>query len=179
MLFISMKNFNEELRAKIEAAKMIQLSPSDTQIDKSLREQKILEAIAATKTIGLNQSATVVDTCIREQKILKELDSELKLFRHDLDESDILRTLKILDILDTYPDVFKYRNALKLFYILARIEYILDTTLREYCDLSKVEFNTTTKAMIRNGLIVKNEYDELELTLEGKSLATRIGHSFF
>ena len=146
-----MKNYNEEIRTKIYAA----------------------------QTIKLRKATTRVDTCIQEQKILTELDSELKLSRYDLDESDILRTLKILDILDTYPEVFKYRNALKILYVITRLDIILATTLREFCDLSKVEFNTITRAMIRNELILKNSEEELELTLNGKCLAKRIGHDFF
>ncbi len=146
-----MKNYNEEIRAKIDAAKSIHLSGT----------------------------ATRVDTTIQEQKILAELDSELELTRYDLEESDILRTLKILNILDNYPEVFKYRNALKLFYVLARLEFIATSTLREYCDLSKVEFKTITNAMMRNELVTTNEQEEIELTLNGKSLAARIGHDFF
>jgi len=146
-----MKNYNEEIRAKIEAS----------------------------QTITLSKTATRVDTCIQEQNVLKELDSELELSRYDLEESDIIRTLKILNILDTYPDVFKYKNALKIFYVLSRLDIILATTLQEYCDLSRVEFKTITKAMIRNGLVFKNTDEELELTLNGKSLSSRIGHRFF
>lgn len=146
-----MKNYNEEIRAKIDAV----------------------------QTITISETATRVDTCIQEQKILTELDSELEFSRYDLEESDILRTLKILNILENYPDVFKYQNALKIFYVLARLDITLATTLQEYCDLSRVEFKTITNAMIRNGLILKNEHEELELTLDGKSLATRIGHDFF
>ena len=149
--FVGMKNFNEEIRAKIDTA----------------------------KTIKLSETSTRVDTCIQEQKILTELDRELEFSRYDLEESDIVRTLKILKTLESYPDVFKYRNALKLFYVLARVDIIHETTLREYCDLSKVEFKTITKAMIRNELILKNDHEELELTLNGKSLAARIGHDFF
>jgi len=146
-----MKNYNEEIRAKIDVV----------------------------QTITISETATRVDTCIQEQKILTELDSELEFSRYDLEESDILRTLKILNILENYPDVFKYQNALKIFYVLARLDITLATTLQEYCDLSRVEFKTITNAMIRNGLILKNEHEELELTLDGKSLATRIGHDFF
>ena len=146
-----MKNFTEDIRAKITAANRIPLS----------------------------ELPTLVDTCIQEQKILTELDNELEFSRYDLQESDILRTLKILDILDTYPDVFKYRNALKLLYVLTRLDITLASTLREYCDFSKVEFKTITNAMICNDLIVKNSDEELELTLNGKSLAERIGHDFF
>ena len=146
-----MKNYNEEIRAKINAV----------------------------QTITISETATRVDTCIQEQKILTELDNELEFSRYDLEESDILRTLKILNVLESYPDVFKYQNALKIFYVLARLDITLATTLQEYCDLSRVEFKTITNAMIRNGLIMKNDHEELELTLDGKSLATRIGHDFF
>jgi len=89
-----MKNYTKEIRAKIDA----------------------------TQTIVISEAATRVDTCIQEQKILAELDSELELSRYDLEESDILRTLKILNILESYPDVFKYQNALKIFYVLTRLD---------------------------------------------------------
>lgn len=179
-----MKNYNEEIRAKIDAAKAVNLSRTATKVDTCIQEQKILAKldrakIDAAKSVNLCQPATRVDTYIQEQKILAELDNELELSRYDLEESDILRTLKILKTLDTYPDVFKYQNALKIFYVLARVDIILESTLREYCDLSKVEFKTITKAMIRNELILKNDHEELELTLNGKSLASRIGHDFF
>jgi hypothetical protein len=146
-----MKNYDEKIRAKIDEANTFR--PCD--------------------------SARRVDTCIQEKKILTELDNELTLSRYDLEESDILRTLKIINTLETYPEVFKYRNALKLFYVLIRLHSILENTLREYCDLSQVEFKTITKAMMRNELIFINDHEELELTLDGKSLAARIGYEFF
>lgn len=143
-----MKNYTEETRAKIDAI----------------------------QTIIFSETATRVDTSMQVQRTFTELDNELELSRYDLDESDILRALKILDVLDTYPDVFKYKNALKIFYVLTRLDIILAATLQEYCDLSRVEFKTITKAMIRNGIVCKNDQEELALTLQGKSLAARLGH---
>ncbi len=146
-----MKNYEEEIRAKIDAANRIQIS----------------------------DNAVRVDMHIQEQRILSELESEFEFGRYDLQESDILRTLKIMDILETYPEVFKYKNALRIFYILARIDIILFEKLQACCDLSRVECKTITKAMHRDGLVEKHDNGEIELSLNGKSLASQIGADIF
>lgn len=146
-----MKNYEEEIRAKIDAANRIQIS----------------------------DNAVRVDMHIQEQRILSELESEFEFGRYDLQESDILRTLKIMDILETYPEVFKYKNALRIFYILARIDIILFEKLQACCDLSRVECKTITKAMHRHGLVEKHDNGEIELSLNGKSLASQIGADIF
>ncbi len=121
------------------------------------------------------EHSTIVDTNTLEMKLLNELDAEFEFGQYDLDESDVLRTLKILDILNHYEKVFAFKNALKLFYILCRVDVITAQHLLTYSRLPLAEFKQIINTMAREKLVFKNESNELELTLEGKSLATRIG----
>jgi hypothetical protein len=111
----------------------------------------------------------------REQKILNELDGEFAFARYDLDESDILRTLKILDILRRYGDVFRRDGALRLFYTLARVEVILPKNLHAFSRLTAENFKGIIREFAQHKLLLQNENGELELTLDGKSLAARMG----
>ena len=143
--------YDEELRAKLDA----------------VRPQEEAHA------------ANVATINSQEEKILQELDNEFSFGQYDLDESDILRTLKILDILESYNDVFKHKSALKVFYILCRIDVITVRNLHHYCQLDVTLFKSILNTMARSKLVIKNSSDELELTLEGKSLAERIGVDIF
>ena len=134
-----------------------------------------LDAVRPIDEVPLN----VVTTKSQEEKILDELKSEFLFGQYDLDESDILRTLKILDILKSYEQVFKHKDALKVFYILCRVDVITARNLHHFCQLELSSFKTIINAMARNKLLKKNQSQELELTLEGKSLAERMGIDIF
>lgn len=125
------------------------------------------------------EKATKVDISTQEQKILDELDSEFEFAQYDLDESDILRTLKILDILQRYQEVFHYKNALKLFYVLCRVGAIRAKNLHMYMKLPADEFKAIIQALAKNNLVLINESKELELSPDGQSLASRIGIELF
>jgi len=143
--------YDEELRARLDAVRP--------------QEEELAANIATINT--------------QEEKILRELDGEFSFGQYDLDESDILRTLKILDILQSYNEVFKQKNALRIFYILCRIDVITVKNLHQYCQLDVTLFKSILNTMARSKLVVKNSSNELELTLEGKSLAERIGVDIF
>ena len=142
-------------------------------------EEELREKLDAVRPVTFDNQASVVDVDTHEQKILLELDDELSFGQYDLDESDILRTLKILDILQSYDDVFRHKNALKVFYILCRIDAITAKNLHNYCKLEVSLFKAIITSMARSKLLQRNSSEELELTQEGKSLAERMGMDIF
>lgn len=134
-----------------------------------------LDAVRPRET----QKTQTVDTSVQEQKVLDELDREFEFAQYDLADSDIFRTLKILDILENYQDVFQYKSALRLFYVLCRVDAITAKNLHNYFKLPVSEFKTIINAMAKNNLVLINESKELELTLDGQSLASRMGIDLF
>ncbi len=133
---------------------------------------------AARPTVAI-ESGSVVDVDVQEQKMLDELDAELEFSQYDLQESDIVRTLKLLDILKRFPEAFKYPDALLLFYVLSRVGAMRAKNLHNYCKVPADDFKAALNAMARYKLLFKNSSGELELTMEGKSLASRIGVDIF
>lgn len=143
-------------------------------------EEELREKLDAVRAMASDEDLpNIVDVNSHEQKILKELDNELSFGQYDLDESDILRTLKILDILQSYDDVFRHKSALKVFYILCRIDVITTKNLYNYCKLEVSLFKAIISSMARSKLLMRNSSEELELTSEGKSLAERMGMDIF
>ena len=121
------------------------------------------------------EKESVVDVQRQEEKLFEELSDEFEFGSYDLDEGDVLRTLKILEILDAYPGLFNEKNALKLFYILARVDIVLPKRLLSFSEVPVADFKRIIQSMARHKLLFINDDGELELTLEGKSLASRIG----
>ena len=143
-------------------------------------QDELLAKLAAAHAADPVDTATAVNTESQEEKILSELDKAFEFSRYDLDESDILRTLKILNILEKYQEVFRHKGALMLFYTLVRVDVISPKRLHSFSRLGVTEFKTIIQAMARNRLLFRNENGELELTMDGKSLAARIGiESYF
>ncbi len=134
-----------------------------------------LDAIHEKVTPEVNR----VDINTLEEKLLGELNGEFEFSQYDLEETDVLRTLKILDVLQAYGDVFNHSKALKVFYILCRVDVITAKNLHNFCALTAQEFKEIINAMAQHGLVFKNDTNELELTLDGKSLASRIGIDIF
>ena len=130
-------NYQEELRAKLDAVRL----PTE------------------------DKKGTPVDTITQEERILGELGEAFEFARYDLDESDLLRTLKIHAILAPYRDAFSHPDALRLFYT--------------FLGIPAHEFKAIIKALARHRLLTQNDAKELELSLDGKSLAARIGLDFF
>ncbi len=121
------------------------------------------------------EERVAVDFDTQEQRILNELAEELEFSQYDLQESDILRALKIEEILSKYGQAFHHKSALKLFYIICRMDVIAAKKLLKFSMLDVATFKKIVNGFAKAGLLFKNETKELELTMEGKSLATRIG----
>jgi len=148
---ISLMSYQEELQARLDAVRS--LSPED--------------------------NVHILDTVSLEQKLVRQLESEFELGQYDLDESDILRSIKILDILSNYGTSFSHHRALKIFYSLAKTDFIHIKNLFKLSKLPKKEFKLIINTMAKHKLLFINEDKEVELTIEGKSLAERIGCDVF
>lgn len=120
-----------------------------------------------------------VNVSTLETKLLEELEEAFELAQYDLDESDILRAIKILEILHTYPEAFKHPKSLKIFFILARMDSVQAKNLLKLSGVKTEDFKSIVNAMAKAKLIFSNEDKNLELSMEGKSLAERIGVDIF
>jgi len=134
-----------------------------------------LEAVRPTKKVENHK----VNVASLEVKLINELQDEFEMAQYDLDESDILRSIKILEILHRYKESFQHPKALKIFYILARMEGVQAKNLLQLVTISTLEFKKIITTMARQKLVLSNEDKALELTLEGQSLAERIGVDVF
>ncbi len=110
-----------------------------------------------------------------DRLIINELSEEFNLSRYDLDESDILRAIKIESILEPYESAFSHQYALKVFYSIAKAGEINAATLNELICRPNEEFKLLIDRMIRAKLIFVTSERDIALTHEGKSLAERIG----
>lgn len=125
------------------------------------------------------EKGQAIDTETLEEKLIHQLESEFELGQYDLDESDILRSIKILDILSGYGTAFSHHSALKIFYALAKTDFIHVKNLYKLSKLSTKEFKQIINTMAKHKLLIVNEDKEIELTIEGNSLAERIGFDVF
>lgn len=142
-------------------------------------QQELQAKLDAVRSLSSAQKSRTLDTVSLEQQIVDELESELELSQYDLDESDILRSIKILDILNRYPEAFVHHRSLTIFYALAKADVMQATNLFKVADVSAKEFKTIINAMAKHKLLMANENKEIELTTEGMSLAERIGVNVF
>ena len=142
-------------------------------------EEELRARLDAVRVVEEEKPQNRVDLSSYEEKLLDELSEELSFGQYDLDESDLLRTLKILEMLEPYGETFKSHSALKVFYIISRIDVIQAKNLLHYCQLDVKTFKEIINSMARCKLVMKNSSNELELTLEGKSLAERMGIEIF
>jgi len=110
-----------------------------------------------------------------DRLIVQELSDEFNLSRYDLNESDILRAIKIESILERYEEVFSKQYALKIFYSIAKAGSINAATLNELIRRPNAEFKALLDVMIHSKLIYVTEERDLALSYEGKSLAEKIG----
>lgn len=143
--------YEEELRAKLDAVRP--LSPTNQR-----------------KTLDLES---------REAALFEELEHAFEFAQYDLDEQDLLRTLKVMHILQGYGDAFGHQEALRLFFIVAQVEVVMPKRLLEFMQLDVTSFKGIVNAMARQQLLFINDDEELELTLGGKSLASRIGLNLY
>jgi predicted transcriptional regulator len=144
--------YQEELQARLDAVRQLDLSSDE------------------------NKKVSTEDL---ERQISSEIESEFEFSQYDLDESDILRAIKINSILQQYSQVFERKNALRVFYALAKIDVIHAKNLYPLCELSSTEFKQLINIMAKHELVHINEDKEIELTLQGQSLAERIGMDVF
>ena len=110
-----------------------------------------------------------------DRLIINELSDEFNLSQYDLDESDILRAIKIESILERYSSVFLKQYALKIFYSIAKAGKINAATLNELIRRPNSEYKQLLDEMIHSHLLEVTEDKSLALTYEGKSLAEQIG----
>jgi predicted methyltransferase len=110
--------------------------------------------------------------------IIEELHNEFNLIQYDLDETDVLRAIKIESILETYDYVFRKPYALKIFYIIAKATVIQTESVYKLINLTSLMVDLILARMIESNLIIQSA-NELELTDEGKSLAERLGIDLF
>ncbi len=110
-----------------------------------------------------------------DRLIIDELDREFNLSQYDLDESDILRAIKIESILERYESVFTRQYALKIFYSMAKAGTINAAALNGLIRRPNSDFKNIVDAMIRANLVYVTSERDLALTFEGKSLAEKIG----
>ncbi|NOQ29621.1 MAG: hypothetical protein GQ570_00720 [Helicobacteraceae bacterium] len=112
-----------------------------------------------------------------EKRVLTQIEEKLNLSQYDLSEEDILRTIKINNFLSTYQNIFKYSDALKVFFIITTSEII---TLEGLNIASQSDhLAEIVDAMIESELIFINNDEEFELSDSGKSLSERIGLDIF
>ena len=138
--------------------------------------QAKLDAVRSVAQVAQNN---VVSTETLEEKILLEIEDEFEFGQYDLDESDILRTLKIMDLVQPYGSLFLHSDALKIFYIIAKIDVIKVKNLHNFFPIEAQRYKKILSLMVQKKLIFQNENKELELTLEGRSLAQRLGIFIF
>ncbi len=133
---------------------------------------------AAHSSLPKKRSHTL-NTLTLEEHLVNEIEKEFELAQYDLDESDILRSIKILDILSKYTDAFSHHKALSILYALAKTDFIQVKNLHKLSKLPKSEFKSLINKMAKQKILRLNEDKEIELTLEGQSLAERIGFNVF
>lgn len=124
-------------------------------------------------------AAQTLDTRTLEEHLVDEIKAEFEMGQYDLDESDILRSIKILGILSHYGTAFEHHKALSIFYALAKTDIIKAQSLYALSGLSTKEFKQIISAMAKRKLLCVNENKEIELTMDGQSLAERIGFNVF
>ena len=142
-------------------------------------QQELQAKLDAVRSVSSSEQSRTLDTVALEQQLFDEIESELELSQYDLDESDILRSIKILDILNKYPEAFAHHKALTILYALAKTDIIKATNLFKIADINAKEFKAIINAMAKHKLLIANENKEIELTTEGMSLAERIGFDVF
>lgn len=120
-----------------------------------------------------------LDTNTLEEQLVNEIQAEFEFSQYDLDESDLIRSIKIIDILQSYQEVFSQTNALRVFYALSKTDIIQAKNLYTLSDLSTKDFKHLINTMAKHKLLHITADKELELTMTGQSLSERIGFDVF
>ncbi len=142
-------------------------------------QEELQAKLDAVRPSSSEQDKHTLDTLALEKKLVDEIEAEFEVSQYDLDESDILRTIKILAILNTYEDAFSHHKALTVLYALAKTDVIQAKNLLKLSKLHTTEFKEIIKNMAKHKLLRINENKEIEITSAGMSLAERIGFDVF
>ncbi len=142
-------------------------------------QEELQAKLEAVRTFPSVKPTQTLDVLSLEEQLVSELEAELELSQYDLDESDILRSIKILHVLSRYKDAFAHHQALSIFYVLAKTDLIQAKNLYRLSKTTSKEFKQIITAMAKQGLVTLSEEKMLELTIEGQSLAERIGVDVF
>ena len=142
-------------------------------------QEQLQAKLSAAHELLPKQEENILDTLSIEEKLVNEIETEFELARYDLDESDILRSIKILDILSRYGDAFSNHKALSILYALAKTDIISVKNLHKISKLKSSEFKDIINKMAKQKLLRANNDKEIELTMDGQSLAERIGFNVF
>ncbi len=111
--------------------------------------------------------------------IVEELEREFDFTQYDLDEKDILRTIKINKLLERYKDIFQREHALQTFYVIARATPINLTSVFRLINLDKSKFLDLIKEMRFYEIIDVDASNDIELTKKGKEYAKELGVDIF
>ena len=141
-------------------------------------QNELQAKLDAVRTLDIEHGKKL-DTIVLEEQVMAELKTEFEFSKYDLDESDLIRSIKILDILQSYQEVFSQTNALRVFYALSKADVIKAKNLFSISSLSSANFKHLISTMAKHKLLHINEDKELELTMQGQSLSERIGFEVF
>jgi len=133
----------------------------------------------AVHAFDKKEESQTLTTLTLEDRLVNEIEAEFELGQYDLDESDILRSIKILEILSKYKDAFSHHKALSILYALAKTDFIQVKNLHKLSALPASEFKTLINKMAKQKILRVNKDKEIELTIQGQSLAERIGFNVF
>jgi len=142
-------------------------------------QEELQARLAAVHILDKKEETQVLSTNSLEERLVNEIGAEFELGQYDLDESDILRSIKILEILSRYKNAFSHHKALSILYILAKTDFIQAKNLHKLSKLPAKEFKDVLNIMAKEKLLRVNSDKEIELTIEGQSLAERIGFNVF
>jgi len=142
-------------------------------------QDELQSRLAQAHALTPKEETRALNTSSLEEHLVLEIEKEFELGQYDLDESDILRSIKILDILSQYGDAFNHHKALSILYTLAKTDFIHVKNLHKLSQLKSAEFKTVLNKMAKHKILRANGSKEIELTIEGQSLAERIGFDVF
>jgi len=142
-------------------------------------QEELQERLEKAHALKPKEESKKLNTTSLEDHLVCEIEAEFELAQYDLDESDILRSIKILDILSKYEDAFSHHKALSILYTLAKTDFIQVKNLHKLSKLPASTFKIVLNKMAQQNILRVNEDKEIELTIEGQSLAERIGFDVF
>ncbi|MDF1881783.1 hypothetical protein JHD50_10815 [Sulfurimonas sp. MAG313] len=141
-------------------------------------QSELQAKLDAVRVLDIEHGKKLNTTSLEEQTVC-ELEKEFEFSKYDLDESDLIRSIKILDILQSYQEVFSQTNSLRVFYALSKADVIKAKNLFSLSSLNSKDFKHLINSMAKHKLLHINGDKELELTMQGQSLSERIGIDVF